>query len=110
MEVESSLGTVCEGSNRNCIGGNERGVETFRETGSEEFGGGSWSVGRRSVGKDEEFTGNVLEEDKSEWFNSMATKGGGEEEKMTRIVGGKVEFTGKIREKIDVILQVRSEE
>ncbi len=67
-------------------------------------------MGRRGIGKDEEFTGNVLEEDKGERFNGMATKGGGEEEEMTRIVGGKVEFTCKIWEKIDVILQVRSEE
>ena len=110
MEVESSLGTVGEGSNWNCIGGSERGVKTFRETSSEEFGGGSWGVGRRSVGKDEEFTGNVLEEDKSEWFNGMATKGGGEEKKMPRIMGGKVEFACKSREKVDVILQVISEE
>ena len=30
VEVEACLGTVCEGSNWNGIGGKERGVKTFR--------------------------------------------------------------------------------
>lgn len=67
-------------------------------------------MGRRGIGKDEEFTGNVLEEDKGERFNGMATKGGGEEEEMTRIMGGKVEFTGKSWEEMDVIVKIRGEE
>ena len=49
---------------------------------------------------DEEFSGNVVEEDWSEWFESMTTKGGGKEEDVTRILGGKTELSSEDREEV----------
>ena len=48
-------------------------------------------MGRGSVCNDEEFSGDVLEENKGEGFDSMTTKGGGKEKEVTRVMRSKIE-------------------
>ena len=49
------------------------------ETGSEESRGWSGDMRRWCIGDDQEFSGNVLEEDKGQRFKSITPKGGWEE-------------------------------
>ena len=65
---------------------------------------------RGSVCSDEEFSGNVVEEDKSEWLDCIATEGGGKEEDVTGVMRGKTEPSSKGGEEVEVVLQVRGEE
>ena len=45
---------------------------------------------RGCVCSDEEFSGDVLEENKSEWFEGVASKGGREKEDVTRVMRGEM--------------------
>lgn len=65
---------------------------------------------RGCVCSDEEFSGDVLEENKSEWFEGVAPKGGREKEDMTRVMICKMKSACKGGEGLKVILQVRCEE
>ena len=65
---------------------------------------------RGSVCSDEEFSGNVVEEDKGEWLDRKATEGGGKEEEVTGVKRGKMEPPSKGGEEVEVVLEVRGEE
>ena len=62
------------------------------KSGTKEGGGGSRSMSRRGIGKDEKFTGNVLEKDKGKRLDGKATKHGREEQEMPGVMRGKTKM------------------
>ena len=67
-------------------------------------------MGGRSVGDDEEFPGNILEEYESEGFESIATDGGREKEDMSGIMWGKMKSSHQLGKELNVIRVVGREE
>ena len=67
-------------------------------------------MGRGSVGNDEEFPGDVLEENEGEGFDSITPKAGGKEKEMSRVMQSKMELLGEGGREVEVILQVGGEQ
>lgn len=85
-------------------------MKTVMQASTEKRGGGGGSMGRRSVGDNEEFSCNIVEEDKSEGFDSMTPKSGREEEEVTRVVRCKIEVASEGGKEMKIIVEVGGKE
>ena len=110
VKQQPSMDTVDKSSKGKMGRGQIIGVDTVMQPGAKKCRGGGGSMSGWGVGDDEEFLGNVLEEDKSKGFDSIATKGGREEKEMPRIVRSKAETSSQLRKEVNVILMVCGEE
>ena len=92
VKEQPSMGAVEEGAKRKVGRRWVGGVETVMEAGTKEGGGGSRSMSRRGICKDEKFTGNILEKDKGKRLDGKATKRGREEQEMLGVMRSKTKM------------------